>query len=189
MPPTTNGDARTASERALGAFALLVAAVLGVLVAYSVHASLPSNALTLPLEGAVDVRALLPQGWGYFSGDARQPIPTAYVHRGGSWQPVADGHQGTPRLLLGLDRSGRLGEQEIAFAQAAVPDEPHECREADIDCLEDLPVQGSATNPLAEPTLCGDVGIVRRDVLPWAWSHSAQRDRMPATAVRVEMSC
>lgn len=177
------------TSQSLGRFSALVAALVVVVAAYSVHASLPTNALTLPFNRSVDVRSVLPQGWGYFSGDARQPLSTAYVRDGDGWQQVGGGHQGSVGDLFGLDRSGRLAEQEIGFAEAGATGEPRQCRLSDEDCLKGLEVAGSGENPIANPTLCGDVAIVRRDALPWAWSSSSSRQAMSATAIRVELSC
>lgn len=178
----------TVDTRALGRLTLLALAFVLATALVSVHASLPSNALHLPLVGSVDVRTLLPQGWGYFSGDARQPLATAYVNDGDGWRQIGPTHQGAPALLFGLDRSGRLMEQEIGVVESAAGT-PQDCRAPDRECLTGLRVTGTSVNPLPEPALCGDVAVVRRDPLPWAWSDSADPDRMPATAVRVELSC
>lgn len=174
---------------ALGRTALAVAVLVLGIALYSVHASLPSNALHLPFADVVDIKTLLPQGWGYFSGDARQPVATAYLRDDGGWRRLDAPHQGAPALLLGLDRSGRLPEKEIGYAEAAAKRAPVECRDADLACLADLPEMGEGENPVVDPQLCGDVAVVRRDPLPWAWADSAERDRMPATVVRVELSC
>lgn len=187
LPPDGPGSAEV---RALGAFTAAVAVVLAVVVVLAVHASLPANALRLAPAEALHLRVWLPQGWGYFSGEARAPGVTAYVAGSdGRWRAVPLAHQGAARTLLGLDRSGRVAEQEVTLLEARATREPEECRGPDATCLAELAPGPEVDNPATRPRLCGDVALVRREPVPWAWAGSADPDDMPATAVRLEVSC
>lgn len=188
--PPSSPSPGAADARALGAFTVAVAVVLAVVVVLAVHASLPANALRLAPAEALHLRMWLPQGWGYFSGEARAPGVSVHVaDRDGRWRPVPLPHQGAPGRLFGLDRGGRVAEREIALLEARSRREPRACRGPDATCLTGLPAPEPVANTATTPRLCGDVAVIRRDPVPWAWAGSADPEEMPATVRRLEVSC
>jgi antimicrobial peptide system SdpA family protein len=175
--------------KALGRFTAVVGAVLALVVLYAVHASLPVNAVTLPFEQELAPRTWLPQGWGYFSGDARQERTSVY-RRGadGVWRAVPAAHQGAPRHLFGLDRAGRVPELEQELLMRAAATEPAGCEGDDRACLDALGPPVRVANPAPAPTLCGDLALVRRPPLPWAWADHPTT-HLPATTLHLEATC
>ncbi len=141
-----------------------------------------------------DIRVLIPQGWGFFTRDPREPRIIPFGLRSeGEWTELGLGPHGRARWLFGLDRRSRAQGLEIGTLFGAVGDdawfdcggptpmEPHAC----LDAASPLPVE----NPSPIPSLCGEVGLVRREPVPWAWRRAADRIEMPAQVLRLSVRC
>lgn len=169
--------------------ATLVALAL-VAVVYVLHAALPATSFDLPFTDRQAVRAIVPEGWGFFTLSPRTPDPVVYAARpDGGWRPLAARTHGGPSTLFGLDRQGRSQGTELAIVTNQVrPEAWSDCDREPLDCLTALtprpePIRNSSTRR----SICGEVGIVLQEVLPWAW-----RDLptvMPSKVVRLVVSC
>jgi antimicrobial peptide system SdpA family protein len=181
------GTTRTISDAALGRAALALAAAAVAVLVYAVHAAMPANPIQLPLENPTSVRLLLPQGWAFFTASPRTVYPQAYERSAGRWV-----HQGgslaVPSGLLGLNRSGRARSSEIALLVQDVPGTQwRPCSTDPLRCLAASPVSAHLVNTSALRNLCGAVGFVQQQVLPWAWRGTATI--MPSLVLRTEVSC
>jgi antimicrobial peptide system SdpA family protein len=158
--------------------------------AYAVHASMPHNAIELPGEKRFNAQIVLPEGWKFFTKDAREPRVLAFTREGGAWRSSDFGPNADARFF-GLDRVGRTQGVEIGLLLEAAKGEPWSpCSGSPVECLD-------AATPVAEPivnlagaqTLCGDVALVRQAPVPWAWAHAAAETRMPSTVLRMTVQC
>ncbi len=142
-----------------------------------------------------DIRVLLPQGWGFFTRDPREAriIPFG-LDTEGEWTELGLGPHSRARWLFGLDRRSRAQGLEIGTLFGAVPDdawvdcdsgptsmEPRAC----LDAASPLQVD----NPSPIPSLCGQIGLVRREPVPWAWRGAADQIEMPAQVLRLDVRC
>jgi antimicrobial peptide system SdpA family protein len=165
-----------------------VAALTLATVAYVLHAALPASAFRLPFEKPQIVRALVPEGWAFFTRSPRAADPSAYGLRHGSWQLLTTGTQASPKYLMGLDRLGRSQGTELAILVQQVPAADwSDCRQAPVACLSGLPGNRAIANTSTHRTVCGDVGLVMQQVLPWAWRDL--RTVMPSRVSRVRVAC
>lgn len=136
--------------RALGVQVLLVGVVLALFVVYSVHAALPPNAITLPLENSIDIRVFAPQGWAFFTRDPQEARVLPFVRsKSGAWRSANLGPFAQPRYAFGLDRKPRAQGVEIGlllgmlrnqllrteFGNRAVPCTGQSCSQSEIGLM------------------------------------------------------
>jgi antimicrobial peptide system SdpA family protein len=180
----------TAPERLGAVVAALIA--LGALVCgYVVHAQLPANAVQLPYEARLShsVRLVLPQGWAFFTRSPRAPDVVPYRRVDGRWVSALATPNAEPRNLFGLSRTARAQGVELGVLIGDVrPDQWLACTVDPLVCL-DRATPVALTNTSLVPTLCGEVGLVSQQPLPWAWSEARDETVMPGRVARLETSC
>lgn len=177
----------------LGAVVIALAMAWSAFILYAVHIELPVNALDLPFESSVKLplQALVPQGWGFFTRDPREPRLLPFRHEAAVWRAASEGPNGEPWNALGLNRAARAQGVELGLLENAVPTSAWKQCTADIPgCLDALSTPIRVANPTPSPTLCGDVGLAQRDVVPWAWAGSVPDETgMPSKVVRLTITC
>jgi len=184
-PPVATDDVDIRTGRRV--VAVLAVAVLSV--AYVLHAALPASPFTLPGPPARTVRALVPQGWAFFTKSPRSRSAEVFQHQAdGSWRDLTAGPRARPGQLMGLDRLGRAQGTEVAMLLAVVPAESwRACERAPTDCLSAAAVAHTIRNRSSHHSVCGEVGLVIQDVLPWAWRDAPTT--MPSKVLRVRVQC
>jgi antimicrobial peptide system SdpA family protein len=156
--------------------------------------ALPTNAMDdrLSARDKSNILRLLPEGWSFFTRDPREADPEPFIREpGGGWRRVLQRGRGGIVGLLGLDRASRGQGVEMGLLTGPVP--RHRWTRCDrgawSSCLSAAPVLAEVVNPSPQPTLCGNVAIVFRRPVPWAWARSVNLDQMPAEIVRLRVSC
>lgn len=171
------------------AFALL--ACWSIVALYAVHGQMPRNVLELPFESRLRplLPYLTPEGWAFFTRNAREPKLLTYRLDAGRWRTADLGPHARPTNLFGLDRRSRAQGVEIALLLGTIrKDGPVDCKDAIPACLDRLPAL-QIRNASPAPSLCGDVGIAQQEPLPWAWSRAASEVTMPSRVVRLDITC
>jgi antimicrobial peptide system SdpA family protein len=160
-----------------------VALVAGLLVGYLVRAVVPVAAMPAPPGRAV-ARALVPEGWAFFTRDPRRPSPVAYdTARNGQWRPAPPRSRGP----AGLDKRDRARAAEIALLTHRLDGADWtKCDGEPATCLASAPATPVA-NTATVRTLCGDIGIVLQEVLPWAWNDLPTV--LPSRVARLTVTC
>jgi antimicrobial peptide system SdpA family protein len=178
--------------RRLGGLAFALIGFVLVLCVYAVHAQLPPNAVRLPYEQSIRPHAqrFLPEGWAFFTRSPRESDLVSYTRDGsGAWRLALLAPHSEFRNVLGFARASRAQGVEMGTLTGILrKDDWRECRSPVAECLERAPAL-AATNVSPVPSLCGDVGLVRRPPVPWAWSGSGREITMPGTVVRLEVAC
>src|SRR5262249_11522525 len=101
-------------RRALGALVLLCGGVAAIVTSYSLHAGMRYNALRLPFEERLSMPLFLPQGWKYFTRDAREERTHPFtLSADGSWVNAGAGTNGDRGHLLGARRDSRAQTAEV----------------------------------------------------------------------------
>lgn len=187
------GSAPSPGDRAdlrLGRSIATLIALAAVAVVYVLHAALPATPFELPFGNPQAFRTVVPEGWGFFTMSPRTPDVMVYGARpDGGWRQLTVGaHEGADSLM-GLNRRNRSQGTEVAIVANQLPPERWSaCEREPLDCLTALspqPVRVSNFSNLH--SVCGDVGLVMQDVLPWAWR--GLPTEMPSKVVRVVVSC
>jgi antimicrobial peptide system SdpA family protein len=178
--------------RLLGICFSAVALAATVLFVYGAHGPIPFNPAQLPGEKAIGMSTWFPQGWRFFTRDPQEPGTELYVRSAdGSWIPNEIGPESKASFLFGLDRRPRAQSIELGKLVTSVESDLYQpCDSAPERCLERMtPLAQSLQNRSPHPTLCGDLAIVRRKPVPWAWARSAETLNMPSTVIRIRVTC
>jgi antimicrobial peptide system SdpA family protein len=163
--------------------------VVAVIVVYVVHGALPVTHFSLPLTSNHSyVRTVAPQSWAFFTESPRTPPVTVFDREGDGWRDRSPGRLAVLADLMGLNRV-RQAELLIVFdLRAQVPPEAwSDCDREPTDCLAGLTAAATIANRSTSRAICGDVGLIVQEVLPWVW-----RDLptvMPSRVVRVTVTC
>jgi antimicrobial peptide system SdpA family protein len=183
-------------ERRLGALALGVLAAAGLLASYAVHASMPTNPIRLPFERALApiFVALAPESWKFFTRDPQEARYWVYVRRAQRWESANLGPNGRASNWFGASRVGRAQGLELGIILEESGDPETfwtTCdaaeRSACLDRAETVPYTLTSSSPA--PTLCGEIGLVHQQFLPWAWAKHPERNRMPMRVLKVRVTC
>jgi len=181
------------APRLLGSAVIALAIAWSLLVLYAAHIELPANALDLPFESSIKppLQALVPEGWGFFTRDPREARLLPYVREAGSWRAAREGPNGEPRNAFGFNRAARAQGVEMGLLETSIPTKAWKACATEIAaCLDRISAPIEVGNPTPAPTLCGDVGLVHRDPLPWAWAGSEPDETsMPSKVVRLTVKC
>lgn len=174
---------------------LLWLPVLVWLVSTSSVLSLPHSAWRSATDPLVveDMRRVFPQGWAFFTRDPQEPQTHLYVHSVDGWEAASRPAPTAVRSLFGLNRGARLYDHEVGLVMSAIPPTGWaECDQEDhIRCLGSLePVPDLVVdNPFDPPQLCGTLGMLQQEPVPWAWREDAEAVQMPVVGAVVEVSC
>ena len=135
----------------------------------------------------MEMLAIAPQFWGYFA-TPREKEFEVFRWRDGAWHR-ADAPLSAATNLFGLRRAtvNHGAEFQSLVAQAG----DHWTTESLT--AEQLPGHGSDTlqvrNLARSPQLCGDILIVSRPAVPWAWSRSTARIALPTRFANLTVQC
>jgi antimicrobial peptide system SdpA family protein len=158
-------------------------------LAYTIHPILPDNPIQLPFEDVSPLTHLLPQGWSFFTRNPRLPDPYVYVRSPDGWQ-LAPSFAADRDPLAFFSRSSKLPGVEADRILHDLPQlEWQECRNHPSDCLATAPLGGTVKNTFPMPSLCGDIGLVSQELIPWAWSRATEEIIMPSKVLRVRALC
>ena len=131
--------------------------------------------------------AVAPQFWGYFASPLQDRMELFRL-RGSTWVK-ADFPLGSPRNLFGLGR-GPVGHS--TELRSLLRDAPLEWSEATVPAGEvpEAATPGAPVRNLAQhPQLCGDVLVLERTPVPWAWAGSHRAVSMPVKYARLDVQC
>ena len=187
-PPSPPRRAPTLLVSAL-ALALLAVSLLGA----SIFATMPTNTISVSYgELSPYWRLFWPQGWAFFTKKAQSPISLIYKYEGSEWRLDNVGRNGELHHLLGLSRLPRARLIEFGFLQSFVGEELIPCEEEPSRCLAAFQREHGLlplVNPTEGPLLCGPLGFVFQDPLPWAWRESRAETVMHSKVVAVSVDC
>lgn len=176
------------TRTALRAFVLAVAAA--VVAVYVLVASVPPAALTLPLMDRASVKALVPEGWAFFTKSPLTPSPRVYLRdSAGQWNVSPSGPLAVPADAFGLNRTLRARGTEVALLLQNVeaPASWQTCTKEVTACLPDATALVTVRNPEQVPTICGQVAFVQQKTLPWAWRNT--ETIMPSQFLVAQVQC
>lgn len=169
----------------------IVSIVAAILVAYIAQAALPKSTFGLPGVSRTAVKVMVPEGWSFFTASPRAPSTVAYVlDANGSWRPLGEGVLSQPGDLFGANRTWRAQGSEMALVLAGVRSNAWAtCTLHPQLCLSGLHVQATLKDTARHKTICGDIGFVRQEVLPWAWRKASTTTIMPSRVFRARVTC
>jgi len=189
--PAATGDRRARPAPrlpVLGAFVATLWSAAGLVV---LSGSLPESPLRLSRPSRLNLLIVSPQGWSFFTRDPREAVDHVYQKSGGGWVEALHVNS-SPHHLFGVRRDARALSVELTALASGLP------ADAWIHCRSDLKtcLQGShaaaavrVSNISLTRLLCGEFAVERRPPVPWAWSRSLDRIRMPSRVLRLDVDC
>ena len=166
---------------------------IGLLTLFTAGVQLPGNVLH-PSADAVGVAGVLteafPQGWAFFIRTPREEQHRVYAVRGDRLVSLDRGPFSQLGNVAGLDRTSRRQGPELAFIlrQVAAGDWSR-CLEPDDDCLRVAPAAIAVRNPEPNPTYCGPVLVLGRDIVPWGYRNLVAGPTVNSRDVRLDVHC
>lgn len=152
--------------------------------------TIPDTALRFSSSARVNAKLLAPAGWGFFTRDPQEPKIHAFAYdlESGQYRPSNAPDVRGPGVL-GIDRHSRALNIEIGAIQPMIPasawvpcsGDPTECIAAERARAVD--------NPMADPLLCGRIGLARMKPVPWAWARSGRPVHMPSHTTLLRVEC
>lgn len=184
------------SNSRIGAFSVFLFVIAVAFLAIAAYPATTFSPLKKPVLGAQSTQQistyqlLLPEGFAFFTRDPREPDIKRYRRHEGSWRQAGLGPHSLPSNLLGLDRWSRTQGVEYAMLlQEYELEEWTDCDGDPIACLDSIAVADTIQNADPQPTLCGVIGFVRQEPVPWAWSSNRESLSMPAHILKLNVIC
>src|SRR6266542_35529 len=177
--------------RLLGFFCLLLIGSWSIAFAYALHGAMPFNPIKLPLESRVNMKVLLPEGFGFFTRDPRESRLLFYRRSDGGWQSASVGPAQKAAHAFGIERAVRAHGIEAGLLMEQLPDPSHwkSCADDAVSCLGSTGRAATVSNRSPLPTLCGDIAFVEQETMPWAWSARGAKVTMPSKVIRIIARC
>jgi hypothetical protein len=161
---------------------LLAGAIVCLVAVYSVE-----SPLRPPATQRRPVLGVAPQFWGYFAAPLQDRFELFRL-RNGAWVK-ADFPLSSPRNLFGLRRGPVLHGSELRNLLSTAPLHWEEATVRDGELPEVAAPGVSVRNLSRHPQLCGDVLVLERTPVPWAWAASHRPVSMPAKYARMDVQC
>lgn len=166
------------------------------LVIYVLAASLPYNPARSGLVSKKELRfsrAILPEGFGFFTRNAREPYLLVYKKTGGEVECVSV-HNSSYHNLFGLLRKSRALYLEVGSVFATLQDSLW-TRTVGIPGniffnQYELPLY-TVRNMTPKAILCGEYFLQQVEPVPWAWAGTFDENRsgMPSEVIRLNVIC
>jgi antimicrobial peptide system SdpA family protein len=177
--------------RFLALYAVLVGFSWFVLFCYSIQAALPFDPIELPMAKNLEFRAFMPQGWKFFTRNPREEqIHLFAKNQDGDWLSASIGTNADPVTYFGLSRTVRTRGIEIGLITRSVKSPQWlPCKEELSACFEKAPIAAVVNNNSPNPSVCGELILLKQKPIPWAWTKAKKKVKMPITYVRVSVLC
>ncbi|MEC2071429.1 SdpA family antimicrobial peptide system protein [Alkalihalophilus marmarensis] len=152
----------------------------------SIIVAIPKTPISVAPNLSAIIGQVIPQGWGFFSRDPREPMLYAYS--------VDDNEKlvwpnSSPDNYFGLKRYGRAQGIELGSISSQVSiDNYTPCENLSGKC-KDLTEFIPTINEQKNPSICGRWVITNIEPVPWAWGSDYKNINMNAEAVGVEVDC
>jgi antimicrobial peptide system SdpA family protein len=169
--------------------ACIAAAWGGIFFFVLVH-SLPYNPIGGAVPDRIGIRTFIPEGWAFFTKSPRERQFEVFVEQGGRWGPALQTPVARPVNWFGLNRAARAQGVELGLLLQHVPESAWSpCSGADQECLRTRASELEIPNLSPRQRLCGRIGVVLREPVPWAWRSSRNRVHMPALTAHFTVQC
>lgn len=177
-------------KRVLFATKIGLAIFWTLLIAYVMAGSITESPIKLPFKNTINLLAIAPEGWGFFTRNPREPALNIYKHNGIEWTCV-NSQNSNPSNLFGLKRDPRIQGVELSFLLQQIPDTLWISCSTELNkfLTENSIIKLDIKNDTPVKSLCGEVIIQRQPPVPWAWSKSRDNINMPSKVIMLNINC
>ncbi|WP_313000541.1 SdpA family antimicrobial peptide system protein [Chryseobacterium gleum] len=174
----------TVATVCLGLFAIILFIVVLI-------SSIPFNPIQYKFNYVNQVYTYAPQGWAFFTREAKEDQVYIYKIENNKLKKISQKHANISNFV-GLSRkvSKMTMEVEIIATMLDKKKFPKTTWNYDENLYGKIPDKFiTIKNLIKSPILCGDYLIVYHSIVPWAWSKSAYKTKMPAKVIKVRITC
>ena len=140
-------------------------------------AAVPLNPISLSFDSKMNILSVVPEGWGFFTRNPREPSVHAYK-RNENRLTLVNKPMSDPDYWFGLSRKSRKINMELMGKIRSIPDSVWQQGRPDVmDTSCDSVYKMSRRN--LKPLLLGEYLVIRQNRLPWAWAGGRQMPLMP----------
>lgn len=139
----------------------------------------------------INVSYLMPQGWAFFTRDSREPRLFVYKFSDQMKLERINVPGSSAKYLFGLDRYGRKISSEYVPLISKIDSLRWMYADFDLDTIAKRSMRGAAivvANDAIKPQCCGEIIIVKANIIPWAYSHF-DNIKMPAKFIKLYVNC
>ena len=144
----------------------------------------------IPRSAKLAQAVIFPEGWGFFTRSPREPSSIVYRIEAGRLTKLTFSNT-SAHNLFGVSRSARAFDAELALVLAPVlAGTWKDCRGDPTDQHSWAPLRVlHLANWSRTRYICGEILVVQQAPVPWAWSSSRHRIRMPSKILRATVDC
>jgi antimicrobial peptide system SdpA family protein len=135
-----------------------------------------------------NITTMLPEGWAFFTRNPREPQWLAFGRVEDRWMRLEQRHASAVNRF-GFGRYAPLQMMELGALIRQSEDTDWVAFPADTDPLQIHAASVPVHNPAARPILCGDILVVEREPVPWAWSPQAASIRLGGRLLHMTVEC
>lgn len=162
-----------------------------VAILYVATASLPYNPIRPPFANVINWKMLVPEGWGFFTRNPREPNIYLLKKENNTWVSCFRTNP-DPINLFGIKRFSRSqGVEYGLLLQQTSAEDWTKCEEVTLDdCVKKKNKRiVTVLNSSTHSSLCGQILFVQQAPLPWAWSRSNNKINMPLQYLILNVKC
>lgn len=166
-------------------------------VLYYVSASsIPYNPLTPSFSSKTKIMTFVPEGWGFFSRDPREPDLYLYELHGNKLIRNTHAPISSFANFFGLKRYPRAQSVELGMLLHNINDSLFKSCEINIEDRSEIDIESlnsvndhlkldratiaTVMNGSPYPTIKGIICIVQQEPIPWAWAWNRKTLKLPA---------
>jgi len=163
----------------------------GIIVFYIALSALPFNPIQLPGSRHINIRTLVPEGWGFFTRNPQEPYLNFLKKGLNGWATCLSIPNSSSSNFFGIKRNARAEGIEYSFLiKNILPEQWQNSERGIVEYkLYDSLTIFEVTNKIHSPQICGDILVVQQEYVPWAWSASGKAINMPVKFVRLKVKC
>lgn len=156
--------------------------------------SVPSNPLKPSQKTVMNMRTLIPQGWSFFTKNPREVSPIIFKKYDGQWENISY-KNASYRNLFGLSRKSRSLMVSLGNKTGKIPKQdwgeyPIEIKKTyKSSYLDKFDIPNFSVITDKPNKLCGDILVLEKEYIPWAWSRNSENLNMPAKAIILNIEC
>lgn len=158
-------------------------------IIYKVTSSaLPYNPLSPDMNVQAGITTFIPEGWGFFTRDPREPDLYLFVLKNKQWVKSANMPISNFRNAMGLNRLPRAMSVELAMLMSEIKEDDWvfsdlNVNKPDMKDFSIIPLKNTSPHPTLKDTLC----IVQQEPVPWAWSWNRDRLSLPSKYIVINV--
>lgn len=162
-----------------------------ILFSVVLFSSIPFNPIQYNANYIEEVFTYTPQGWAFFTRDAREEQAYIYKVENNKLKKISQKHADINNFI-GLSRKVSKLAMEVEVIATLIDKKrfPQTTWNYNENLYGKVPSRFvEVRNLIKSPILCGDYVIVYHSVVPWAWSKSKRKIKMPAKVLKVRIKC